>query len=45
MQWTPRGVHQLMRLRTRVLDGTLECDFQRWRKGREAPSSELASVA
>lgn len=31
MQWTPRGVHLLMQLRTRVLDGTLDSDFKRWR--------------
>ena len=45
MQWTPRGVHLLMQLRTRVLDGTLESDFQRWRKERQAPSAEMAVAA
>lgn len=34
MQWTPRGVHLLMQLRTRVLDGTLEDDFKRWKNER-----------
>ncbi|UUP19995.1 hypothetical protein NTH_04510 (plasmid) [Nitratireductor thuwali] len=34
MQWTPRGVHLLMQLRTRVLDGTLDSDFKRWREER-----------
>ena len=34
MQWTPRGVHLLMQLRTRVLDGTLEADFKRWKDER-----------
>ena len=34
MQWTPRGVHLLMQLRTRVLDGTLEYDFKRWKQER-----------
>ncbi|MFD2051844.1 hypothetical protein ACFSQT_01240 [Mesorhizobium calcicola] len=34
MQWTPRGVHLLIQLRTRVLDGTLDNDFKRWREQR-----------
>ena len=34
MQWTPRGVHLLMQLRTRVLDGTLDQDFDRWKNAR-----------
>lgn len=33
MQWTSRGVHLLVQLRTRVLDGTLDSDFKRWREG------------
>lgn len=45
MQWTPRGVHLLMQLRTRVLDGTLDGDFQRWRKERRSPSPEMALAA
>lgn len=45
MQWTPRGVHLLMQLRTRVLDGTLDGDFQRWRNERRAPSAEMALAA
>jgi hypothetical protein len=35
MQWTPRGVHLHMKLRTRVLDGTLDNDFKRWREARQ----------
>jgi hypothetical protein len=31
MQWTPRGAHLLLQLRTRVLDGTLDDEFSRWR--------------
>ena len=34
MQWTPHGVHLLMQLRTRVLDGTLDDDFKRWKQQR-----------
>ena len=44
MQWTPRGVHLLMQLRTRVLDGTLEYDFKRWKQERiEQTTSKLAA--
>jgi hypothetical protein len=37
MQWTPRGVHLLVQLQTRVLDGTLDSDFKRWREERHSP--------
>ena len=45
MQWTPRGVHLLIQLRTRVLDGTLNGDFQRWRNERRLLSGETAMAA
>ena len=45
MQWTPRGVHLLMQLRTRVLDGTLDNDFKRWRKQRQASPKETKMAA
>lgn len=45
MQWTPRGVHLLMQLRTRVLDGTLDNDFKRWRKERQSPPNEAKMAA
>lgn len=45
MQWTPRGVHLLMQLRTRVLDGTLENDFKRWRDKKQPPDCEMAKAA
>lgn len=35
MQWTPRGVHLLMQLRTRVFDGNLHNNFKRWRETRQ----------
>ena len=35
MQWTPRGVHLLIHLRTRTLDGTISDDFKRWRSERK----------
>lgn len=45
MQWTPRGIHLLMQLRTRVLDGTLDGDFQRWREQRRPPPGHMAVAA
>ena len=38
-------VHLLIQLRTRVLDGTLNGDFQRWRKQRQALSDGMAVAA
>lgn len=45
MQWTPRGVHLLIQLRTRVLNGTLDTDFKRWREQRQLPKSGLKLAA
>ena len=33
MQWTPRGAHLLLQVRTRTLDGTLRSLFQSWYPG------------
>ncbi|MGX5805197.1 hypothetical protein ACWGS9_28720 [Bradyrhizobium sp. Arg314] len=44
-QWTPRGVHLLMQLRTRVLDGILDSDFKRWRNERRSPPNEAKMAA
>src|SRR3546814_17402771 len=44
MQWTPRGVHLLVQLRVRTLDGTLANDCQRWRDERKAARSEERRV-
>ena len=30
MRWTPRGAHELLQIRTKVLDGDLRAAFQRW---------------
>jgi hypothetical protein len=30
MRWTPTGAHQLLQVRTRVLNGQLRGDFERW---------------
>jgi hypothetical protein len=45
MQWTPRGVHLLLQLRTRTLDGTLAGDFERWRRERRASPTDHAEAA
>jgi hypothetical protein len=33
MQWTPRGAHLLLQIRTRTLDGALRPLFERWYPG------------
>jgi hypothetical protein len=33
MQWTKRGAHLLLQIRTRALDGTLRPQFERWYPG------------
>ena len=33
MQWTPRGAHLLLQIRTRTLDGTFRPLFERWYPG------------
>ena len=33
MQWTPRGAHLLLQMRTRTFDGTLQPQFERWYPG------------
>ena len=30
MRWTPTGAHHLLQIRTRVLDGHLDHDINRW---------------
>lgn len=45
MRWTPRGVHLLMQLRTRTLDGTLGSDFQRWKSERKTQPGVQAQAA
>jgi hypothetical protein len=30
MQWTPRGAHLLMQIRTRVFNGEWETTFREW---------------
>ncbi|MGX5845031.1 hypothetical protein ACWGTI_30605, partial [Mesorhizobium sp. ArgA1] len=45
MQWTPRGVHLLMQLRTRLLDGTLDNDFKRRRTERRSSPNKAKMAA
>jgi hypothetical protein len=45
MQWTQRGVHLLIQLRTRVLDGTLDTDFKRWRVQPSLPENAIKLAA
>jgi len=46
MQWSPKGAHLLLQMRTRVLNGELEKMFQKWHPGfRAANDEELKKVA
>ena len=45
MRWTPRGAHLLVQLRTRVLNGELAADFQRWYPAFVAPSTSNNAAA
>ncbi len=47
MRWTKRSAHELLQVRTRVLDDTLVATFQRWYPGMETgePHQEPALAA
>ena len=48
MQWTKRGAHLLLQIRTRVLDGTLRPLFERWYPGLandNVPAGQAAAAA
>jgi hypothetical protein len=45
MQWTPRGAHLLMQLRTRTLDRTLRSMFERWHPGLANDNQLVAKQA
>jgi hypothetical protein len=45
MQWTPRGGHLLLQLRTRVLDGMLENDFKRWHEAKRSGQRAMGIAA
>jgi hypothetical protein len=45
MQWTKRGAHLLLQIRTRALDGTLRPLFEQWYPGMANDNSTAASQA
>jgi hypothetical protein len=46
MQWSPKGAHLLLQMRTQVLNGELEPTFQKWHPGFRAVKDEkLKKVA
>ena len=45
MQWSPKGAHLLLQLRTRVLNGELEQTFREWHPGRPAGTENLNKAA
>jgi hypothetical protein len=40
MQWSPKGAHLLLQMRTRVLNGELEQTFRDWHPGFRAANDE-----
>ena len=40
MQWSPKGAHLLLQMRTRVLNGELEQTFRDWHPGFRAAGTE-----
>ena len=40
MQWSPKGAHLLLQMRTRVLNGELEQTFREWHPGFRAKNDE-----
>jgi hypothetical protein len=44
MQWTKRGAHLLLQIRTRALDGTLRPSFERWYPGLANDNTATATV-
>ena len=45
MQWTKRGAHLLLQIRTRTLDGTLRPLFERWYPGLANDNSAAQAAA
>jgi hypothetical protein len=43
MQWTPRGAHFLLQIRTRVLNGEWEATFRKWYPGFRAAPEPMAA--
>lgn len=45
MRWTRGGVHHLLQVRTRVLNGELRREFTRWYPGMDAKEDEVTEAA
>lgn len=45
MQWTPRGAHLLLQVRTKVLNEELDQTFQRWYPGFRHATDQLPNAA
>ncbi len=45
MQWSPKGAHLLLQMRTRVLNGELEQTFRDWHPGFRVGGDEKLKVA
>ena len=43
MQWTPRGAHLLLQIRTRVLNGDWEATFREWYPGFRSSPQQMAA--
>ena len=45
MQWSRRGAHMLLQIRTRTLDGTLRGRFETWYPGLAANENQTSTQA
>jgi len=45
MQWSPKGAHLLLQMRTRVLNGELEQTFRNWHPNFRAVNDEKIKKA
>jgi hypothetical protein len=45
MRWTRRGAHQLLQVRTRVLDGALRGVFRQWYPAMASEEGAVLQVA
>ncbi|NOR26414.1 MAG: ISKra4 family transposase, partial [Desulforhopalus sp.] len=45
MQWSPKGAHLLLQMRTRVLNGELEQMFRDWHPGFRVGGDEKLQMA
>jgi len=45
MQWSPKGAHLLLQMRTQVLNGDLEQTFRQWYPNFQAVNDEKIKMA